>query len=279
MTKEARHRPEEATRDWIGRTRTARDRLTSQMISAWRATLGDMLAPMEVPLGLHWGLMPDIAGLSELGADGHPRLGLFLPDLGLPRRMWAGGDVAIHSPFVPGETVQRISTLTDIRNKMGSTGPLAFVTLHHVWTARGVARVSERQDIVYRAPPSGPAPIPVAAPDWSGAITRAVIPDPVLLFRYSALTFNSHRIHYDLPYATGIEGYDGLVVHGPLQAVWMLNLATSIAGMPRRFTYRGLTALTLGQNITVEALPEIEGIALRVRRGDGVVTMEGRTIR
>jgi len=264
--------------DWIGSTRSGTEALTPRLIDSFRATLGGMLAPAPVPLGLHWALLPDIAADGDLGPDGHPRLGLFLPDLGLPRRMWAGGEITFHSPLGLDDVLTRTSTLTDIRRKTGSSGALAFVTVTHSLAAGDMLRLSERQDIVYRDPPSGPAPQPAPQPapagDWPGADVVRITPDTVLLQRYSALTFNSHRIHYDLPYATGVEGYEGLVVHGPLQAIWLMNHAARTLGPPASFTYRGTFALTLGHGASIESRPSDAGLDLRVRRDDGVVTMQ-----
>ena len=137
-------------------------------------------------------------------------------------------------------------------------------------------RITERHDIVYREDPgAGPAAQPAAAVPWAAERVWTITPDPVLLFRYSALTFNGHRIHYDFPYATGVEGYGGLVVHGPLQATWMLNLAADLLGrLPARFSYRGLSPLTCGQPVRIEARNEAAGIALRVITQGGVATMQ-----
>ncbi len=260
--------------DWIGQTRTGTEAITPRLLAMVRATLGDMLAPVPVPLGLHWALLPDLAAPADLGPDGHPRLGLYLPDLGLPRRMWAGGEITFHTPLSPGDTVTRTSTITDIRHKSGSSGALAFVTVNHDLTVDGATCISERQDIVYRDPPSGPVATPPPAPDWADAAVVPITPDTVLLQRYSALTFNSHRIHYDLPYATEVEGYPGLVVHGPLQAIWLMNHAAQQAGPLATFAYRGTFALTLGHSVTVESRTTPTGLDLRIRRVDGVVTMQ-----
>lgn len=261
--------------DWIGSARSGTEALTPRLIDTFRATLGGMLAPAPVPIGLHWALLPDIAAHDDIGPDGHPRLGLFLPDLGLPRRMWAGGEITFHSPLEPSDVLTRTSTLTEIRRKTGSTGALAFVTVNHsLVAAGGDVRIIERQDIVYRDPPSGPVSQPAPAEDWAGADVVRINPDTVLLQRYSALTFNSHRIHYDLPYATGVEGYEGLVVHGPLQAIWLMNHAARTLGPPATFTYRGTFALTLGHGASIESRPSDAGLDLRVRRDDGVVTMQ-----
>jgi 3-methylfumaryl-CoA hydratase len=260
--------------DWIGHNRTGTEAITPRLLATFRATLGNMLAPAHVPLGLHWALLPDMAAPEDLGPDGHPRLGLYLPELGLPRRMWAGGEITFQNALSPGETVTRTSSITDIRHKTGSSGALAFVTVAHTLTADGATRISERQDIVYRGRPTGPAPAPSPAPDWPDASVAHITPDSVLLQRYSALTFNSHRIHYDLHYATGVEGYLGLVVHGPLQAIWLMNHAARHRGPLATFAYRGTFALTLGHSVTLESRETPTGLDLRIRRADGVVTMQ-----
>lgn len=263
--------------DWIGRSWRRSDLVSDRLIDGYRATFPGLLGPGAVPPGLHWALSPDLAGPDLLGRDGHPRQGLFVPELPLPRRMWAGGEIVTHAPFSPGEVVDRVTTVSDITFKQGTTGPLGFVTLRHVLTAAGAPRLEERQDLVYRQDPAPgtPAPVPPQADAWEVARDWAVTPDPVLLFRYSALTFNGHRIHYDHPYATGVEGYAGLVVHGPMQAFWMLNLATDMLGYtPARFRYRGLCPLICGSPVRVEAMERAGEIALRVRTMDGGVTMQ-----
>ena len=265
-----------AHHDWIGRRTLRTEAITDRQISHFRAILGTLSGPGVVPAGLHWCLMPDVAESADLGRDGHPRLGLAVPDLGLPRRMWAGGALSFGPPLLPGDSVTRESTFTDIAFKTGSTGRLGFLTVAHEWSVAGKTRITERQDIVYREDPKpGSAVPPPAADAWVADRTWTVTPDPVLLFRYSALTFNSHRIHYDHPYATGVEGYGGLVVHGPLQATWMLNLATDMLGrLPARFRYRGIAPLICGLSLRIEARAAGADIALRVIKDDGVVTMQ-----
>lgn len=262
--------------DWIGRKTRRVDTIGEREIARFRATLPGMLAQGAVPPGFHWTLAPDLAEPADLGRDGHPKPGIFVPALPLPRRMWAGGEISYHGDLNPGDTVVRDTTVSDIAFKTGSTGQLGFVTVHHDWSVDGKAVVRERHDIVYREDPKpGSAVTPTPAEDWVAEKSWSVTPDSVLLFRYSALTFNGHRIHYDQPYATGVEGYAGLVVHGPLQATWMLNLATDLLGrLPARFRYRGLSPLTAGIPVTVEARRDGADIALRVRKGDGVVTMQ-----
>ena len=266
--------------DWIGRQSLRVQDISPQMLAQFRATFAGLLGPGAVPPGFHWTLVPDLAEPVDLGRDGHPKTGIFLPALPLPRRMWAGGEMEFLAPFEPGETVTRTSTIRDITFKTGSTGTLGFVTLDHDWTVGGQTRLRERQDIVYREDPKlGSAPPPMQAAPWQADHAWHLTPDPVLLFRYSALTFNAHRIHYDLPYATGVEGYAGLVVQGPMQAVWMLNLATQLLGhLPNRFRYRGLAPLICGQPVRIEALTETgegaAGLALRVVTEAGQVTMQ-----
>ena len=268
---------------WINRRITRVDTVSPRLIAQFRATLFSSLAEVEVPLGLFWALSPDALPPVDLGRDGHPQPGLILPRLPLPRRMWAGGEVVTSGRFAEGDLVQRDSTVESITFKTGSTGRLGFVSVRHDYSVAGIMRVSERQDLVYRAGPVPGAPLPdyPIAPDLGPPLADlGITPDPVLLFRYSALTFNGHRIHYDRPYATGVEGYDDLVVHGPMQATWMLNLAARVLGAcPSAFTYRGVSPLTCGQAIRVEAHAGPDGaLALRVRRDGGPVTMTGTAL-
>jgi len=178
-----------------------------------------------VPPLWHWLYFLPARPQSEIGPDGHPHRGGFLPPVPLPRRMWAGGGLEFIAPLHVGQRVTRRSMIKDVRMKEGRTGPLVFVTVEHEIHAEGRCAIRERQDIVYRDPPRADeaAPNPQQAPA-DAAWVRSITPDPVVLFRYSALTFNGHRIHYDRPYATGEEGYPGLVVHGPLTATLLLDL-------------------------------------------------------
>ena len=216
-------------REWQGRSDSRADVITLTPVAALAATLdredpfpqtGDALPPLW-----HWLYFLPIYRQSEVGDDGHPRRGGFLPPVPLPRRMWAGSRLQFHHPLRVGEPVTRISTIVDVDHKEGRSGALVFVLVrHHVSNAAGVA-LTEEHDIVYRdhPRPGEPEPKPQAAPrDY--AWVREIHPDPVLLFRFSALTFNGHRIHYDRPYVTGVEGYPGLVVHGPLVATLLLDL-------------------------------------------------------
>jgi len=265
--------------EWIGWGYDRSEPVSDRLVAQFRATLAGYLAEAEVPHGLHWCLAPDAVEPARLGRDSHPRPGIFLPELPLPRRMWAGGELHLHAPFAPGDLVTRHTEIADVAFKQGRSGRLGFVTQRHVYATGGDARITERQDIVYREDPGpGETRAPEPAEDWPGASGWQVTPDPTLLFRFSALTFNGHRIHYDLPYATEVEGYEGLVVHGPLQAVWMLNLAVHASNRPvRRFAYRGLSPLICGAPVSIEARDAGGGLELRVRREtDGVATMAAR---
>ena len=213
---------------WVGREEIRTDRVDLRIAQALAATLdhdpaaigeGDALAPLW-----HWVYFTPNARASEIGPDGHPRRGGFLPPVELPNRMWAGGRLSFVRPLRVGESLRRLSRILSCERKSGRTGDLVFVTVEHTLSGAGGDTVLiEEHDIVYRnASPGGGKPAGEAVPaecDFRSTID----PDPVLLFRYSALTFNGHRIHYDHPYVTGVEGYPGLIVHGPLTATLLLE--------------------------------------------------------
>lgn len=220
--------------DWVGRSNTEDD-VASGVSAARLATLLDQdpqdgNGPLTLfPLG-HWlHFAEDDVPMSDLGEDGHVKLGGFMPPVGLPRRMWAGSKLEFHAPIVAGQTMSRTTTIESITEKTGGSGRLCFVVLRHEVSADGVLATTDRHTIVYReatSAPDGSAAKPPRADssapegwDW----VRSVRPNEVMLFRYSALTFNSHRIHYDHPYVTGVEGYPGLVTHGPLTATLLLD--------------------------------------------------------
>lgn len=268
--------------DWIGHSREAEDQITERMAMLFDATLAPHLAPRPegaAALGLHWCLAPDAAPMEGLGADGHPARGDFLPPIALPRRMWASGSLRLHDPLRVGDVVRRRSEIAKIDEKTGRAGPLCFVTVRHVLeTVRGRA-VEEDQVIVYRGAgpgtdaPRGAAPPPPPPPPE--ALARVVEVGEPMLFRYSALTFNAHRIHYDEPYATQIEGYGGLVVHGPLQATLLLNHAARRAGRaPASFSFRGRRAAVGVQRLTLAVESDAPmATTLSIRDQAGLVTM------
>ncbi|MFT3814866.1 MAG: MaoC family dehydratase N-terminal domain-containing protein [Acidovorax sp.] len=212
---------------WVGRTEEGADQITPTPIRLMQATLDSASAssmPPHLPPLWHWLYFLPGERQSNIGPDGHPKRGGFLPPVALPRRMWAGGRLQFLRPVVVGEPVRRVSLIKSVNVKEGRSGTLVFVTVRHeVSDAQGIA-IHEEQDIVYRdAPaPGAPAPQPAAAPA-DEQFSRTITPDPVLLMRYSALTFNGHRIHYDRPYAMQEEGYPGLVVHGPLIATLLME--------------------------------------------------------
>lgn len=265
--------------EWIGRQeQAAADVVSARLLAGFRATLGAFAAPVEVPPGVHWCLSPPIQPPAALGPDGHPAKGGFLPPVPLPRRMWAGGDLEFLDPLQPGDNVARLSTLESIRQKEGRSGPLCFVSVRHdLSTPRGLA-LREIHHIVFRPAATAPAaPAPPLHPRPAFAAEWQVPVDPVLLFRYSALTFNGHRIHYDQPYAIGIEFYPGLVIHGPLMATLMLNLATVNAGrLPRRFAFRALSPACGAQRLTIGLIRCPDGADLSVLTESGALAMQGR---
>jgi 3-methylfumaryl-CoA hydratase len=217
-------------RAWEGRSETLHDEITAAPVRNLSATLDrddpEPVRGTELPPLWHWLYFLPSARQSELGPDGHPRRGGFLPPVPLPRRMWAGGRLQWLAPLRVGDAVERTSTIVSVTHKSGRSGDLLFVLVRHeLRNAQGLA-LTEEHDIVYRpAPrPGDPVPPPQAAPEQA-SWWREIVPDDVLLFRYSALTFNGHRIHYDRRYVTEVEGYPGLIVHGPLIATLLVDLA------------------------------------------------------
>jgi 3-methylfumaryl-CoA hydratase len=220
-----------ALRQWVGRETQVQDTVTAAPLDGLAATLDHDGPPARhgdrvPPLG-HWLYFLPHARQSELGPDGHPRRGGFLPPVPLPRRMWAGGSLRWQAanPLRVGDHARRHSLIAAVDHKTGRSGELVFVQVQHrIENAHGLA-LTETHDIVYRSAPQPGAAVPAAQPAPQGAQwSRTVVPDDVLLFRYSALTFNGHRIHYDRRYVTQEEGYPGLVVHGPLIATLLLDL-------------------------------------------------------
>ncbi|MFC3606814.1 FAS1-like dehydratase domain-containing protein [Stutzerimonas tarimensis] len=230
---------------WVGRTETVHDQLSLNLLERIAATLGEPAPKHGEPLPPLWQwcfFQPAIAE-SGLGGDGHPARGGFLPPANDRNRMWAGGRLEFFAALKAGGDATRISTIIHIEEKVGKTGTLLFVTIRHDYQQDGQLAIREEQDIVYREP-SPPKPGSGEALP-TGAWQEHVTPSPTLLFRYSAVTFNGHRIHYDWPYVTGTEGYPGLVVHGPLIAT--LSLRAFCRANPearlQRFAYRGVRPL------------------------------------
>lgn len=233
--------------------------------AALSATLDYANAPGEgepLPELWHWLYFWPLVAQSDLGIDGHPKKGNFMPDLGLPRRMWAGGRLRFHSLLEIGKPAMRTSRILEVKEKSGRSGRLAFVTVkHELLDARGLA-IEEEQDIVYREPPQGVSqPSPATAAPRDAAWSRQIGPTETMLFRYSALTFNSHRIHYDRAYASNVEGYPNLVVHGPLVATLLVDLLRR--NLPyvsiESFSFKAVSPTFLGSTFTVCGNPSVDG--------------------
>ena len=263
---------------WIGRQETLTDVVTRAPVRALAATLdrdhpdpqpGDPLPPLW-----HWLYFLPTYTQSDLGVDGHAKRGGFLPPIPLPRRMWGGGRFEFKRPLRIGETVQRISRIVDVKHKEGRTGPLVFVVVRH---EIGDAIVEEH-DIVYRGEGSAPQDPPQAPVE--AAWERVIHPDDVLLFRYSALTFNGHRIHYDRRYVTQVEGYPGLVVHGPLIATLLLDLLQQHlpAAMVERFSFRAVSPLFDVAPFAVCGRPEGKSVKLWAKSTTGGLAMEADAV-
>jgi 3-methylfumaryl-CoA hydratase len=255
-------------------TETRTDLLTPALAERYAATF-DRDPSETAPQGIHWCLCTPEAPTAALGPDGHPAGGGgFMPESPLPRRMWASSAVNFHAPISVGATIERVSTVLDSTEKTGGSGTLLFVTVGHETRADGVLVVDEKQTIVYRAAPSpgaASAPAPAPAPEEHWDWQREIMPTAPLLFRYSALTFNSHRIHYDLPYASGEEGYPGLVVHGPLMASLLLDLADRELGRDAlaSFSFRAVAPAFVDAPLTLLGRRESDAIILRVRSAAG----------
>lgn len=245
-TKTEPTRPE----DWVGRSETRDGRLTMEIAGMLAVSTGHHAAPppdfapgAPMPPLWHWAAFPEFAPMSALGEDGHPRTGGFLPPVPLPRRMWAGGALSFEGALHIGERLGRRSEILSVEEKTGGAGPMVFVSVRHeISGAKG--RVEERQDIVYlQIPEEFRLPKPIPAPeeaDWEESLDVG----PARLFRFSAATFNSHRIHYDHPYAREVEKYPGLVVHGPLQAILLIEAGARHAGAaPVAFRFRGVSPM------------------------------------
>ncbi len=273
----------EYLRQWVNRSERLTEVVAAMPVTAMAATLDRDDAPAEQGAALpplwHWMLFNPAARQSVLGPDGHPARGEFLPPVELPRRMWAGGRLGFVRPLRVGETATKTSRIAAINAKSGRSGDLVFVTVQHEIAVGNEVAITEEHDIVYReaAKPGAVAPPPVAAPT-AAAFERTIVPDPVLLFRYSALTFNGHRIHYDRSYVTEVEGYPGLIVHGPLIATLLLDLLRRNlpAAKVRSFSFRAVRPLFDIAPFAVCGRTEADGsVALWARDDSGALTMEG----
>lgn len=258
--------------EWIGRSSQTTDILEPARSNALNIALGGtggLKAGDAMPLLHHWLYFWDVKPPSGLGADGHPAKGGFLPLVPLPRRMWAGGRLTFHKPLVLGAAVTRTSTIIAVTEKKGRSGHLVFVTVRHELDAGDGIAVSEEQDLVYREPAAGMLQAPVPTPAPSVPWVEHVDPDTVLLFRYSALTMNGHRIHYDRPYAMDEEAYPALVVHGPLQATLLIDLAARHLDTPiTGFEFRGQQPAFDGAPLHVCGSPTENGAEVWTQQGE-----------
>jgi 3-methylfumaryl-CoA hydratase len=267
-------------KDWVGRTETRSDTVGVAPLVALSALLdrddpapkaGDAAPPLA-----HWLYFLPAYRQSEAGPDGHALKGGFLPPVPLPRRMWAGSRLEFLRPLTVGSEVSRVSTIKDVAIKEGRSGPLVFVTVRHEVSDKGGLVLADEHDIVFRGETAlAAANVPAATNEsWR----REIHPDPVLLFRYSAVTFNSHRIHYDHPYVTRAEGYPGLVVHGPLIATLLVDLLRR--NLPQatltRYAFRALKPLYDTANFFTCGSPDVSTRTAKLwtRDAGGAVTME-----
>jgi 3-methylfumaryl-CoA hydratase len=248
--------------DWVGRTEARTDTIRADVLERLAATLDYPPAPVKdgdvAPPLAHWCHFLPYERQADIGPDGHPKRGGFLPPVhNLPRRMWAGGRLAFSAPLRAGIRLQRVSTIAKIKNTLGAAGDLVFVTVRHEIGEPGAAAIlTEEHDIVYRGM-DGPAVKREIETAPRGEWHRSLTPDAVLLFRYSALTFNGHRIHYDRDYVTKVEGYPGLIVHGPLTATLLIDLLRR--SMPeariKSFSFRGVSPLFDGNVLHLNGTP------------------------
>jgi 3-methylfumaryl-CoA hydratase len=269
---------------WIGREEERTERIAAPAVQAMAATLDLETAPaagQPLPPGWQWMFFNPVVRRSGLGTDGHPKRGGFLPPIELPRRMWAGSRLRYLADLPVEAEATRRSRIAKVENKVGKRGSLWFVTVEHTTTCKGKPCIVEEQDIVYReaTPPAAPSSAPAAKPEpYEGQAQwgRGIEPDTTLLFRYSALTFNGHRIHYDQAYARNEEGYPDLVVHGPLTATLLQQLALEHGGGKplARFEFRGVSPLFVGRAFRIEGRDAGDGtLALWARGPDGELAM------
>ena len=266
-------------RQWIGRTEEATDIVTAQLVKGLRATLfqeiGDPKRGDAAPFTTHWCLAPPVYPMSQLSQDGHPTRGGFLPPVPLSNRMWAGGRIVFIAPIRIGSTVRRRSAILNVEHKHGRSGDLVFVTvLHQLSTLQDVPLLREEHDLVYRQPAPAGARATPAQIHPPAAHACSTTPDSTMLFRYSALTFNGHRIHYDADYCREVEGYPGLVIHGPLVATLLAAHAERTGRRPlRRYDYRCLAPAFLGDTIALHADVDNDRATLRATLADGATSV------
>jgi 3-methylfumaryl-CoA hydratase len=276
-------------RDWIGRSESASDVVTATPYAALSATLdwpAERPAPgTPLPALWHWLYFLPLYRQSEVGPDGHAKRGSFLPPVALPRRMWAASQIEFHSPLCVGDSINRTSSVADVTEKSGRSGALVFVKVRHQIRKQGTdaPAITEFHDIVYReAPQPGAVEAPPRAAPAAATWERTVVPDDVLLFRYSALTFNGHRIHYDRRYVTEVEGYPGLVVHGPLLATLLLDLLRRQRpdAAVARYEFRAMRPIfdTHAFKVCGDPGPDGKSARLWIRSHEGALAMDATAV-
>ncbi|MEL7738144.1 MaoC family dehydratase N-terminal domain-containing protein [Citromicrobium bathyomarinum] len=268
--------------DWIGREARAAERLDESLAARWLATL-DLTAPegAVLPQGIHFALCTPQAPTAMLGEDGHPARSddpaSLYPPIDLPRRMWAGSEIAFLRPLMLGDRIDKLSRVVSLSEKEGRSGRLAFLELEHEIAANGEPAIRERQTLVYReaAAPDTPLVPPVVGEKlfdpkaWDRV--QMMVPSEALLFRFSALTFNTHRIHYDAPYAREVERYRGPVVHGPLLATRLLQLAAEVAGPVASFGFSARSPAIVGDTLHLAVREQGDTMELAALNDAGAV--------
>jgi 3-methylfumaryl-CoA hydratase len=270
-------------RTWIGKQESHNDIATAFPVAALAATLDRKDPPPQtgdaIPLSGHWLYFLETAPNSELGHDGHPKRGGFLPPVSLPRRMWAGGRIDFRAPVRVGDAIRRDSEILSVEAKSGNSGNLVFVTVRHTVSANGTIAIVEEHDIVYRDAAKKSETPPVGKPAPSTAMwRREVETNQGVLFRYSALIFNAHRIHYDIDYCRDVEGYPGLIVHGPLQTTLLLDLCRRHDRRPvRTLDYRATHPVFHQEKFSVNGQPSADGksVGLWTANAAGCYAMRG----
>jgi 3-methylfumaryl-CoA hydratase len=267
---------------WIGKEQTHHDGLTEIAARQFAATLGELahLPEGQAPLGIHWCLGSPTDPRADLDVDGHPKRGGCIPPIPLPRRMWASSALEFFTPICVGDDIERVSRITEVSQKTGNAGPLVFLTIEHETYANQSLCVHERQSIVYLNPSNGQLALPKSRTDLKNIdgwqMLETITPTPALLFRYSALTFNSHRIHYDADYARDVEAYPACVVHGPFMASYLLKLIQShyAAHVVRKFQFRGKSPAYVDQALHFMVQQDDKILSLQVMNNDRDIIMQ-----
>jgi 3-methylfumaryl-CoA hydratase len=264
-------------RTWVGNETSDVDNLSVRQVHLMAATLGlsqsELSTGSPLPPLWHWIFFLNGLPQAELGPDGHPARGGFLPPVPLANRMWAGGELEFHASLPLGATVEKRSRIVSVELKQGRSGELVFVRVLHELIHEGRVALTEHHDIVYKDP-SAPGSFLVGTEPTAAAHSKRFLPTSTTLFRYSALTFNGHRIHYDVDYCREVEGYSNLVVHGPLHATLLAGYAQDVSGKRlKAFRYRGVQPSLLGSELTINAARTGDDMHLWTSLPDGAVSM------